>query len=83
MWAGALLAMVCLLMFLVSLALDSRYEKKMLRYLFWVIWYPMLYWLISASTVVVAFAKVMLRKKGAQGQGVWESPDRGIRTRHK
>ncbi len=82
MWSGALLALVCLLMFVASLALDSRYEKHMIRYLFWVIWYPMIYWLISATTVAVAFAKVMLRKKGVHGQGVWESPDRGIRTRH-
>jgi len=78
LWAGALLAMVSLFMFLISLALDSEYEKNMLKYLFWVIWYPMIYWILSASTVAVAFAKIMLRKKGVLGQGTWESPDRGI-----
>jgi len=83
LWAGALLALMCLLMFFCSLILDSRYEKHMTRYLFWVIWYPLVYWLLSATAVVVAFTKVMLRKKGVQGQGVWKSPDRGIQLKHK
>ena len=77
-WIGASLALLCIAMFLISLVLDNAYEKQMVRYLFWVIWYPIAYWLINASTVVIGFAKVMLRKKGAQGQGVWQSPDRGI-----
>ena len=75
-WIGALLALMCILMFLVALMLDRTYEKHMVRYLLWVIWYPIAYWLINASVVVVALAKVMLRPRG---QGVWTSPDRGIR----
>ncbi len=78
MWVGATLTLVCIVMFLTSLILDDAYERRMLRYFFWVIWYPIAYWLINASTVVIGFAKVMLRKKGAKGQGVWKSPDRGI-----
>ena len=78
-WIGALLALMCILMFLVALMLDRAYEKHMVRYLLWVIWYPIAYWLINASVVVVALAKVMLRPRGTRGQGVWTSPDRGIR----
>lgn len=77
-WDGAILAMTCIVMFFTSLMIDHAYEKGMIRYLFWVIWYPVAYWFISAATVVVAFTKVMLRKKGELGQGVWTSPDRGI-----
>jgi biofilm PGA synthesis N-glycosyltransferase PgaC len=55
---------------------DNSYEKKFLRYLFWVIWYPFVYWMINALTIVVAVPKALFRKKGAKA--VWKSPDRGF-----
>jgi len=78
MWTGSLLALVCLMMFTVSLAMDSRYDKSLLRSLFWIIWYPFAYWLISASTMVVAVPRVLFRKRGYKGTGTWQHPDRGI-----
>ncbi|MDQ6997797.1 MAG: poly-beta-1,6-N-acetyl-D-glucosamine synthase [Mariprofundus sp.] len=78
LWAGSLLAMVCLMMFTVSLAMESRYDKTLLKNLVWIIWYPFIYWLISATTIVVAVPKVLLRKKGYKGHGTWQSPDRGL-----
>jgi len=78
LWAASLLALVCMMMFTMSIIMDSRYDKKLLRSLFWVIWYPFCYWLISATTVAVAVPRVLLRKKGYVGSGTWQSPDRGI-----
>jgi len=78
LWAGSLLAMVCLMMFTVSLAMESTYDKTLLQNLVWIIWYPFIYWLISATTIVVAVPKVLLRKKGYKGHGTWQHPDRGI-----
>ena len=63
-------------MFAVSVYVDNVYEKKFLKYLFWVIWYPFIYWMINALTVTVAVPKALLKKKGAKA--VWESPDRGL-----
>lgn len=75
-WTGAILAVVCLCQFAVSLYVDRAYEKKMFRYLFWVIWYPFAYWMISSLTVIMAAPKALLKKKGTPA--VWSSPDRGI-----
>ena len=75
-WTGSVLAMTCILQFCVSLCVDRRYEKNMLRYLFWVIWYPFIYWMISSFTVIFATPRALLKKKGARA--VWKSPDRGL-----
>lgn len=76
LWTGSVLALVCLLQFTVCIYIDKKYDKKMLRYLFWVIWYPFLYWMINALALIVAAPKALLKKKGTKA--VWKSPDRGI-----
>jgi len=75
-WTGTILAMVCLVQFTVGLALESRYEKHAFRLFFWLIWYPFLYWAISATSSVCGFPKAIFKKKTALA--VWESPDRGL-----
>jgi biofilm PGA synthesis N-glycosyltransferase PgaC len=75
-WSGSLLAVVCLLQFLTGLVLDRRYEgSRLLRQLFWAIWYPAVYWVITAGTSVVALP-LALRHRGRTGYAVWRSPDR-------
>jgi biofilm PGA synthesis N-glycosyltransferase PgaC len=75
-WSGSLLAVVCLLQFLTGLALDRRYEgSRLLRQLFWAIWYPAVYWVIAAGTSVVALP-LALHHRGRTGHAVWQSPDR-------
>ncbi|MCE5312941.1 MAG: poly-beta-1,6 N-acetyl-D-glucosamine synthase [Nitrospiraceae bacterium] len=75
-WTGAMLALTCLIQFMVSAYIDHFYDKKLIKYLFWVIWYPFIYWMISALTVVVATPKALLKRKGTRA--VWKSPDRGL-----
>ncbi|HEV8238237.1 MAG TPA: poly-beta-1,6-N-acetyl-D-glucosamine synthase [Thermoanaerobaculia bacterium] len=75
-WTGSLLALVCLLQFVTGLALDRRYEGNgLVRNLFWAIWYPALYWVITAGTSVVALP-VALHNLGRSHHAVWRSPDR-------
>jgi poly-beta-1,6-N-acetyl-D-glucosamine synthase len=75
-WSGSLLAMVCLLQFVTGLALDRRYEgDHLLRQVFWSIWYPAIYWVITAGTSVVALP-LALRHRGRAGHAIWQSPDR-------
>jgi len=78
-WTGVLLGLVCILQFMVGLVIDSHYEHRgLLRYLFWAIWYPALYWLLSAfSTIGGVYRGLVAKKK--QGQkvfGTWVSPER-------
>jgi biofilm PGA synthesis N-glycosyltransferase PgaC len=42
--------------------------------MFWAIWYPAIYWLLSAATTVVAVPKGMLKKR--KTHAVWTSPTR-------
>ncbi|HSU81123.1 MAG TPA: glycosyltransferase family 2 protein, partial [Thermoanaerobaculia bacterium] len=75
-WSGSLLAVVCLLQFLTGLTLDRRYERHhLLRQLFWAIWYPALYWVITAGTSVVALPLALINH-GRTGHAIWRSPDR-------
>lgn len=76
-WWGLALTLTYLLQAVVSHLLESRYEPRMLRSLFWVIWYPAAFWLISLTTTVVAVPKVLFAREGARG--TWVSPDRGLR----
>ncbi len=76
LWTGSILCLVCISQFTVSLCVDKSYDKKMFRYLFWVIWYPFVYWTINVLTLIVAVPKAFLKKKGEKA--VWLSPDRGI-----
>lgn len=79
-WNGVILGFTCLLQFAISLVIDSRYERNIGRYYFWVIWYPLAYWLLNVLTNVVALPKVLLQGKSVRAR--WVSPDRGIRPVH-
>ncbi len=76
-WGGVLLGLTCLLQFAVSLFIDARYEKGIGKIYFWLIWYPLVYWVISVLTTVSGFIMAIVKKKGARA--IWVSPDRGVR----
>ena len=76
-WHGMVLALVCLLQFASSIIIDRRYEPGVGRNYYWMIWYPMLYWMLNMFTTVVALPKTLLGKRNRRA--TWISPDRGIR----
>jgi biofilm PGA synthesis N-glycosyltransferase PgaC len=75
---GLYLAATCLLQFAFSKWLDSRYERGLGRYYYWMIWYPFFFWVINIAATVVAYPKTLLRGRGKRAR--WVSPDRGIRS---
>jgi len=77
-WNGVVLGMTCMLQFAVSLVIDSRYERGIGRYYYWMIWYPMAYWILSVLTTVVAVPKAVFKRRGTRAR--WDSPDRGLRS---
>ncbi|MFC0677854.1 poly-beta-1,6-N-acetyl-D-glucosamine synthase [Lysobacter korlensis] len=76
-WHGVILAMVCLLQFACSLIVDRRYETAIGRNYFWMIWYPIAYWMLSLATTLAAVPKTLMKRRGARA--IWTSPDRGLR----
>ncbi|WP_043531265.1 poly-beta-1,6-N-acetyl-D-glucosamine synthase [Litchfieldella xinjiangensis] len=80
-WSTGLLVTLSLIQFGVSFYIDSRYDKAMLRCLFWCIWYPFVYWMLNMSTVIIAFPKAVARRRGQLA--IWTSPDRGEVFREK
>lgn len=72
---GSILIAISFIQFTVSFYIDSRYDKEILRCVYWSIWYPFAYWILNMATVVIAFPKAMLRQKGRLA--TWTSPDRG------
>lgn len=78
-WTGVILAITCLAQFLVGLYIDSYYDRRgLLRYIFWAIWYPAVYWIINAATTVVAVPKG-IREYGRTRYAIWKSPARRMR----
>ncbi|WP_150304833.1 poly-beta-1,6-N-acetyl-D-glucosamine synthase [Pseudomonas saliphila] len=75
-FTGLVLACVCLMQFSLSLLIERRYEEGLGRALFWIIWYPLVFWIITLLTTLASFPKVMLRPR--QERARWISPDRGI-----
>jgi biofilm PGA synthesis N-glycosyltransferase PgaC len=73
-WGGALIGATCLLQFAVSLTIDSRYERGLGRYYYWIIWYPIAFWLINVLTTLVALPRALF---GRRRRAIWTSPDRG------
>ncbi|MEQ1669054.1 MAG: glycosyltransferase family 2 protein, partial [Sulfuriferula sp.] len=79
-WNGVILGMTTMIQFAVSLMIDKRYESKNRFFLhyFWVIWYPLAFWLISMFTTIVGVPKAILKRKNQRAR--WNSPDRGVRS---
>jgi biofilm PGA synthesis N-glycosyltransferase PgaC len=74
---GVVLGAVCLLQFGFSTWMDARYDRGLARVLFWMIWYPVAFWMIGCATTVAAYPRVLARRRSARAR--WVSPDRGIR----
>ena len=75
-FTGTLLALACLLQFGISILIDRRYEPGILRAYGWIIWYPMVFWMIGALSSIIGLPKAIFRKRGQRA--IWTSPDRGI-----
>ena len=69
------LASVCLVQFFVAMNLDKKYDKKLVRNAFIVVWYPFLYWHLNALVTLVALPSLFKRRKKT---ATWDSPDRGL-----
>jgi biofilm PGA synthesis N-glycosyltransferase PgaC len=83
-WTGMILSFTCLAQFGVSLAIDSRYERKfggIGRYYYWMIWYPLVYWINNVLTTVVGLLKAIAKKRGQRA--VWVTSDRGVLKRDR
>ena len=76
-WNGVILGLTCLIQFGVSLAIDGRYDKGLGKVYYWMIWYPIAYWLLNVITVIIGVPKAIFRKEGLRA--TWQSPDRGIK----
>ncbi len=75
-WHGVVLGMTCLLQIAVSMIIDSRFEQGRGRHYYWMIWYPLAYWILSMLTSVAAVPKAISKPRGKRA--TWVSPDRGI-----
>ena len=77
-WNGILLGVTCLIQFLVSMLIDSRYERDFGKYYYWIIWYPVVYWILNVFTTVVAVPRAIFGRRGKRAR--WVSPDRGLQA---
>lgn len=74
-WKSQFLSFVCLFQFIIAIALESRYDRQILKSAWSVIWYPLVYWYVNVFITLGALLKMILPKKKL---ATWKSPDRGI-----
>lgn len=75
-WIGFIITMMCLTQFSLAFMMDSLYEKGMLKYVFYIVWYAVVYWLLTAGAIFVAGFNVIFCKRKKNHVAVWTSPDR-------
>jgi poly-beta-1,6-N-acetyl-D-glucosamine synthase len=81
-WTSMLLSITCLIQFGVSLTIDSHYEYLTggtARYYYWMIWYPIVYWIINVGTTITGTIKAIRKKRGQRA--IWVTLDRGLRNK--
>ena len=78
-WHGVVIGTTCLIQFAVSMMLDSRYERGLGRYYYWMIWYPLAFWMLNVCTTLAALPLLMLRR---DVRARWTSPDRGLHPKN-
>ncbi|MFO1377435.1 MAG: poly-beta-1,6-N-acetyl-D-glucosamine synthase [Steroidobacteraceae bacterium] len=74
-WSSALLGAVCLLQFAISKWFDSHYDSGLGRNYYWMVWYPLVFWLITTAATVVGCPRALRHRRGRRAR--WTSPDRG------
>ncbi len=75
-WTGLMIAITSLVQVMVAMRIDARYDYELWRNYFYMIWYPLAFWMIGMITSVVAFPRAIFRGKFQRGR--WISPDRGL-----
>jgi poly-beta-1,6-N-acetyl-D-glucosamine synthase len=76
-WWGLTLTITYLAQALVSHVVERRYEPDMLRSLYWMVWYPLAFWMIGTATTVAALPIALMTPR--KERTTWVSPDRGLR----
>ena len=74
---GEVLALTYLAQAFVSARIDERFEPGISRSLFWLVWYPLAFWVLQALTSLAGFWRAL--RHAGEMRGVWVSPDRGVR----
>jgi poly-beta-1,6-N-acetyl-D-glucosamine synthase len=78
---GAYIAFISLIQLTVALFIDRQYEEKLVQYVWWAGWYPMVYWMVSIFALVPAIPKAFkILTSNKTEYAIWESPDRGRQT---
>ena len=75
-WWGTVLAVTYILQSFIGILLDARYEKRRVRFIFWIIWYPLLFWFLQTCAAVTGLLRYLFKPKSKKGN--WVSPDRGL-----
>lgn len=58
---GMAIGTLCLLQLLTGVLIDRRYDRRVLRYLPYAVWYPIIYWAMLALTTVLALPYLFKR----------------------
>jgi biofilm PGA synthesis N-glycosyltransferase PgaC len=74
---GQVLALTYLAQASISAWIDERFERGIYRSMFWLVWYPLVFWAVQALASIFGLPRAIWHM--GRMRGTWVSPDRGWR----
>ncbi|MDK2824750.1 MAG: poly-beta,6-N-acetyl-D-glucosamine synthase [Clostridia bacterium] len=74
-WHGAILSVLCICQMIVALRINNVYDKELWKCIFWMPWYPLLFYCLMALAVVRTMPKGVFSRVD-MNTGKWQSPVR-------
>jgi biofilm PGA synthesis N-glycosyltransferase PgaC len=74
---GLVLATVNLMQFGAAMIIETRYEKDFGKMFYWMIWYPLFFWIISLFTTLEGVPRALFKRHSEHA--AWGASDRGFR----
>ncbi|EYE89633.1 glycosyl transferase [Fervidicella metallireducens AeB] len=75
-WTASILCFICVLQMLIAIFINLRYDKSLIKSIFWIPWYPLIFFSVGAFLVVSTFIKGLFGS--LENSGKWNSPERDV-----
>ena len=75
-FSAVILTLLCVAQMLIGISFESKQDHAAWHILPWIVWYPVIYWVLNCVVTLIALPKALLKKK--TDLAIWKSPDRGL-----
>lgn len=73
-WSTSIMSFVFIIQAAISISINKKYDKELLKYGVWICWYPLVFFLVGTFLVVCTMYKGLFTNSDSIGK--WNSPSR-------